>query len=54
MSPATSSEQKTAACMALAQKRGELDRTPGTPAGDMAESMSEEQLVELCGSKVVR
>lgn len=50
--PATSEEQKTAACMALAMKRGDLKKTPGTPAGDMSESMTEEQLVELCGSPV--
>ena len=52
MSPATSEAQKTTACIALAQKRGDLKKTPGTPAGDMAESMSEENLVELCGSPV--
>ena len=50
--PATSEEQKTAACMALAMKRGDLKKTPGTPAGKMSESMTEEQLVELCGAKV--
>jgi len=50
--PAESEEQKTAACMALAMKRGDLKKTPGTPAGDMSESMTEEQLVELCGSPV--
>lgn len=52
--PATSEEQKTAACMALAMKRGDLEKTPGTPAGKMSESMTEEQLVELCGAKVER
>ena len=52
MSPATSEEQKTAACMGLAMKRGDLKKTPGTPAGKMSESMTEEQLVELCGSPV--
>ncbi len=50
--PATSEAQKTTACMALAMKRGDLKKTPGTPAGDMADSMSEEQLTEFCGSKV--
>ena len=52
MMPAKTEEQKTAACMALAMKRGDLKKTPGTSAGDMSESMTEEQLVELCGAKV--
>jgi len=50
--PAESEEQKTTACMALAMKRGDLKKTPGTPAAEMAESMTEEQLVDYCGSKV--
>ncbi len=50
--PAETEAQRTAACMALAMKRGDLKKTPGTPADDMADQMSEEQLVELCGSPV--
>ena len=50
--PATSEAQKTTACMALAMKRGDLKKTPGTPAAKMSETMSEEDLVEMCGSKV--
>ena len=52
MSPATSKAQKQTACMALAMKRGDLEKTPGTPATQMSEQMTEDQLVELCGSKV--
>ena len=50
--PATSEAQKNTACIALAQKRGDLEKTPGTPAAEMAESMSEAELTELCGSPV--
>ena len=50
--PATSEAQKKTACMALAMKRGDLKKTPNTPAGKMSESMSEEDLVDMCGSKV--
>jgi hypothetical protein len=50
--PATSEAQRTTSCMALAMKRGDLKKTPGTPAGDMSETMSEEDLVELCGSPI--
>ena len=50
--PATSEAQKTAACMALAIKRGDLKPKAGSVSAKMAESMTEEQLVEYCGSKV--
>lgn len=49
--PATSSAQKTAACMALAIKRGDLKPKPGSVSAKMAGSMSEEELVLMCGSK---
>jgi len=51
--PAVSKEQKTAACMALAAKKGKIsvDKLQASSKG-MYESMSEEQLVEYCGSKV--
>ena len=46
-----SEAQKTTACMALAMKRGDLKKTPGTPAAKMME-MSEADLVDMCGTKV--
>ncbi len=52
MSPAVSEAQKTTACMALAMQRGDLKKTPDTPAGKMADSMSEKELTLMCGSKV--
>jgi len=51
MSPAVSASQKKTACMALAMKRGDLKMTPNTPAGKMAASMDEKELVLMCGSK---
>lgn len=50
--PAVSKAQKTTACMALAMKRGDLKMAPETPAGKMAESMTEKQLTEFCGAPV--
>lgn len=50
--PATSEAAKTTACMALAMKRGDLKKTPNTPAGNMSETMSEQDLVDLCGQPV--
>ncbi len=52
MSPATSENQREAACMALAMKRGKIKTTKGTPAGKMAESMTEDQLKDYCQSRV--
>ena len=49
--PATSEAQKTASCMALAIKRGDLKPKEGSVSAKMAESMSEEELVLMCGSK---
>ena len=49
--PATSPEQKTAACLALAMKRGDMKMTPGTAAANMMK-MSEQDLVDMCGTKV--
>lgn len=50
--PAKSPEQKTAACMALAIKRGDLKPKAGSSSAKMAESMTEEQLIEYCGTKI--
>ena len=51
--PATSEAQRRTACMALSAKRGKIsvDKLQG-PAKDMYDSMSEEELVKYCGSKV--
>ena len=50
--PAVSKAQKTTACMALAMKRGDLKMTPDTPAGKMAMSMSEEEMMKMCGAEM--
>lgn len=50
--PAVSEAQKRLACMALAMKRGDLKKTPGTAAAKMSETMGESDLVALCGSPV--
>lgn len=46
--PAETEKQKKTACIALAMKQGLMKKTPGTPAAEMAESMSEEDLREYC------
>jgi len=48
--PATSSNQQTLACIALAIKRGEQPKTYSKQAAEMAESMSEEDLEHYCQS----
>lgn len=51
--PAESEAQKTAACMALAAKHGKIPVSKlGEAAKSMYDSMSEEDLVDYCGSKV--
>ena len=51
--PAKTEAQKTAACMALAAKRGKIPVSElGESSRSMYDSMSEEDLVEFCGSKV--
>ena len=45
--PATSKDQQEAARVALAMKRGEIPKTPGTAAYDMMRTMSEEELRDL-------
>lgn len=50
MSPSDTEAQRKMMCVALAMKRGEMKKT-NTAAGKAADSMTEEQLVEMCGSK---
>lgn len=50
--PAESEKQKTTACIALAMKQGLTKITSGTPAAEMAKSMSESDLRDLCKSEV--
>lgn len=50
--PSVSVAQKKTACIALAMKRGDLKMTPNTPAGKMAESMTEKELTDMCGSRI--
>lgn len=52
MSPATSEQQRKLFCVALSIKRGETPAAYSKQASKMADEMSEEQLVEYCGSKV--
>lgn len=50
--PATSEKQKTLMCIALSIKRGKTKASYSKQAAKMAETMSEKQLAEYCGSKV--
>ena len=50
MSPAETEAMKKMMCVALAMKRGDMKMTTNTPAGKAAESMTEEQLTDMCGS----
>jgi len=49
--PAESEAQKKLACIALSMKRGKTPKDYSKQAAEMAESMSEEELVKYCGSK---
>jgi len=50
--PATSENQKTLFCIALAIKRGETPRSYSAEAAKMADEMSEEQLRDYCKAPV--
>ena len=50
--PATSEAQRKLMCIALSMKRGKTERSYSKEAARLAESMSEEDLVDYCGSKV--
>lgn len=52
MSPASSEEQKTLACIALSIKQGKTPASYSKQASKMAESMTEEQLEHYCKGKV--
>ena len=47
-----SENQQKLACIALSMKRGETPRSYSEQAAQMADSMSEEQLIDYCKSKV--
>lgn len=50
--PAESEAQRRLMCIALSMKRGKTKREYSKEAARLADEMSEEQLVEYCGSKV--
>lgn len=52
MSPASTEEQRTLFCIALAIKRGKTPASYSAQAAKMAEQMTEEQLKEYCESPV--
>jgi len=52
MSPATSPEQKTLFCLALAIKLGKVPASKSPEAAKMAKEMSLEQLSDFCKSPV--
>ena len=52
MSPASSEDQRKLSCVALSIKRGENPESFSESAATMAESMSEEDLVDFCESPV--
>ena len=54
MSPANSKQQQQAARVALAMKRGEIPKTPGTPAYDMMRTMTEQELRDLATGPIVK
>ena len=47
-----SKEQQKAARVALAMKRGEMAKTPGTPAYDMMRTMPEEELKDMASGPI--
>ncbi len=49
--PYSRQQQKTAG-VALAMKRGEIPKTPGTPAYDMMRSMSEAELRDMASGPI--
>ena len=49
--PYSIQQQKTAR-VALAMKRGETAKTPGTPAYDMMRTMSEEELRDMASGPI--
>ena len=48
--PSDTEKQRRTACVALSIKRGKAPKWVGKAARQMAESMSESQLREYCGS----
>ncbi|KKL64031.1 hypothetical protein LCGC14_2169160 [marine sediment metagenome] len=52
--PASSKAQQTTARVALAMKRGEIPKTPGTPAYDMMRTMTDEELRDLATGPIVK
>ena len=52
--PASSKEQQQAARVALAMKRGDTPKTPGTPAYEMMRTMTEEELRDLATGPIVK
>ena len=50
--PATSKNQKTLACIALSIKRGKTKASYSKQAAEMAQSMSEAELVKYCEEPV--
>lgn len=52
MSPATSEAQRRIMCLALSIKQGKTPRSRSDEASKLADSMSEQQLKDFCGSKV--
>jgi hypothetical protein len=50
--PATSEKQRRLMCLALSMKQGLTPKSKSKQAAELAETMSEEQLKEFCGSKV--
>jgi len=47
-----SEDQKKLACIALSMKRGETPRSYSEEAAKMADSMTEEQLIDYCEKPV--
>lgn len=52
--PASSKAQQTTARVALAMKRGDTPKTPGTPAYQMMRTMTEEELRDLATGPIVK
>jgi len=50
--PAESEAQRKLMCIALSIKRGKTEKSYSAEAAKLADSMSEEELVQYCGSKV--
>jgi hypothetical protein len=51
--PYSKQQQKTAR-IALAMKRGEMPKTPWTPAYEMMRSMSEEELRDMATGPIIK